>query len=313
MLELFRNPAYDFIGKRRWAYIASVVFIGIGLASITVKGGLRYGIDFSGGTLIQVRFEKPPAVDRIRSTLDQIKLGESVIQEFGDPREFLFRLPLADAPPEEVTRRVTGVLEKEPALGAFEIRRVEFVGPQVGQDLQLQALYAVLAGMAGILIYIAVRFDFKGGVAAIIAVVHDVLVSLGALSLANREMSLPILAALLTIIGYSVNDTIVAYDRIRENRGKALRRGQTFGDLINTSINQTLSRTILTSLTVFLSTGVLFLFGGKVLEDFAFALLVGTITGTYSTIYIAGSIIVDWTAWAEARAHRAKKAVVKAS
>lgn len=313
MLELFRNPTYDFIGKRRWAYLVSVLFIAIGLASITMKGGLRYGIDFSGGTLIQVRFEKPPAIDKIRSTLDQIKLGESVIQEFGDPSEFLFRLPLAEVPPEEVTRRVKEVLEKEPALGRFEIRRVEFVGPQVGRDLQLQALYAVLAGMAGILIYIAIRFDFKGGVAAIIAVVHDVLVSLGALSLTDREMSLPILAALLTIIGYSVNDTIVAYDRIRENRGKAARKGQTFGDLINTSINQTLSRTILTSLTVFLSTGVLFLFGGKVLEDFAFALLVGTVTGTYSTIYIAGSIIVDWTAWAEARAHRPKKAVVKAS
>jgi preprotein translocase SecF subunit len=313
MLALFRNPAYNFIGKRRWAYIVSVLFIGIGLASIALKGGLRYGIDFSGGTLIQVRFETPPAIGKIRSTLDQIKLGESVIQEFGDPREFLFRLPLAETPPEEVTRRLKEVLEKEPALGSVEIRRVEFVGPQVGQDLQLQALYAVLAGMAGILIYIAVRFDFKGGVAAIIAVVHDVLVSLGALSLTNREMSLPILAALLTIIGYSVNDTIVAYDRIRENRGKAARKGQTFGDLINTSINQTLSRTILTALTVFLSTGVLFVFGGKVLEDFAFVLLVGTITGTYSTIYIAGSIIVDWTAWAEARAHRVKKAVVKAS
>src|SRR3990172_2132950 len=313
MLELFRNPSYNFIGRRRWAYTVSVLFIGIGLASIAMKGGLRYGIDFSGGTLIQVRFEKPPAVDRIRSTLDQIRLGESVIQEFGDPQEFLFRLPLAEMPPEEVTRRVKEVLEKEPALGGFEIRRVEFVGPQVGQDLQLQALYAVLACMAGILIYIAVRFDFKGGVAAIIAVVHDVLVSLGALSLTNREMSLPILAPLLTIIGYSVNDTIVAYDRIRENRGKAARKGQTFGDLINTSINQTLSRTVLTALTVFLSTAVLFVFGGKVLEDFAFVLLVGTVTGTYSTIYIAGSIIVDWTAWAEARAHRVKKAVVKAS
>src|SRR3990172_8762893 len=160
MLELFRNPTYDFIGKRRWAYLVSVLFIAIGLASITMKGGLRYGIDFSGGTLIQVRFEKPPAIDKIRSTLDQIKLGESVIQEFGDPSEFLFRLPLAEVPPEEVTRRVKEVLEKEPALGRFEIRRVEFVGPQVGRDLHVQALYAVLAGMAGILIYIAVRFDF---------------------------------------------------------------------------------------------------------------------------------------------------------
>src|SRR3990172_7200174 len=153
MLELFRNPSYNFIGRRRWAYTVSVLFIGIGLASIAMKGGLRYGIDFSGGTLIQVRFEKPPAVDRIRSTLDQIKLGESVIQEFGDPREFLFRLPLADAPPEEVTRRVKEVLEKESALGGFYIRPVEFVWPQVGQGLQLQALYALLAGVAGNPIY----------------------------------------------------------------------------------------------------------------------------------------------------------------
>jgi preprotein translocase SecF subunit len=313
MIELFKNPNFNFIGKRRWAYIVSVIFIGIGLTSIAVKGGLRYGIDFSGGTLIQVRFEKPVAVDQIRATLDRIKLGESIIQEFGDPREFLFRLPLVELPAEEVTKRVKEALTTGSSLGSFEIRRVEFVGPQVGRDLQVQALYAVLAGMAGILIYIAFRFDFKGGVAAIIAVIHDVLVSLGSLSLTDREMSLPILAALLTIIGYSVNDTIVAYDRIRENRGKAMRKGQDFGELINTSINQTLSRTILTSLTVLLSTGVLFQFGGKVLEDFAFALLVGTITGTYSTVYIAGSIIVDWTAWADQRARRPKKAVAKVS
>jgi len=312
MLQLFKSPNFDFIGKRRWAYIVSLLFIAAGLVSMWGQGGLRYGIDFSGGTLIQARFEKPVAVDRIRAALDQIKLGESVIQEFGDPREFIFRLPLAEVPAEEVTRRVQEALAKDPALGKVEIRRVEFVGPQVGRDLQIQALYAVLASMVGILIYVAVRFDLKGGVASIAAVVHDVLVCLGAMSLTGREMSLPVLAALLTIIGYSVNDTIVAYDRVRENRGKGVKKGLSFAEQINIAINQTLSRTVLTALTTFMATAILFAFGGKVLEDLAFVLTVGVVTGTYSTIYIAGALIVDWTAWVEARAQRAKKAVAKA-
>jgi len=312
MLQLFKESNFDFIGKRRWAYLLSLAFIAAGLVSIAFAGGLRYGIDFSGGTLIQARFDQTVAVDRIRAALDQIKLGESVIQEFGDPREFIFRLPLAEVPAEEVTRRVQEALAKDPALGKVEIRRVEFVGPQVGRDLQIQALYAVLASMVGILIYVAVRFDLKGGVASIAAVVHDVLVCLGAMSLTGREMSLPVLAALLTIIGYSVNDTIVAYDRVRENRGKGVKKGLSFAEQINIAINQTLSRTVLTALTTFMATAILFAFGGKVLEDLAFVLTVGVITGTYSTIYIAGALIVDWTAWVEARAQRAKKAVAKA-
>jgi preprotein translocase SecF subunit len=312
MIELFKSPNFDFIGKRRWAYLVSAVFIALGLVSMWIQGGLRYGIDFSGGTLIQARFDNAVAVDRIRAALDQIKLGESVIQEFGEPREFIFRLPLAEVPVKEVTRRVQEALAKDPALGKVEIRRVEFVGPQVGRDLQLQALWAVLYGMAGILIYVAIRFDLKGGVASIAAIVHDVLVCLGAMSVTGREMSLPVLAALLTMIGYSVNDTIVAYDRIRENRGKGFRKGLSFAEQINIAINQTLSRTVLTALTVFFSTIVLFLFGGKVLEDLAFVLTVGVITGTYSTVYIAGAIIVDWTSWAEGRARRGKKAVAKA-
>ncbi|MBI3028204.1 MAG: protein translocase subunit SecF [Candidatus Rokubacteria bacterium] len=312
MLQLFKEPHFDFIGKRRWAYLLSLAFIAVGLVSIAFAGGLRYGIDFSGGTLLQVRFDQTVAVDRIRAALDQIKLGESVIQEFGDPREFIFRLPLAEVPAEEVTRRVQEALAKDPAFGKVEIRRVEFVGPQVGRDLQVQALYAVLASMVGILIYVAVRFDLKGGVASIAAIVHDVLVCLGALSLTGREMSLPVLAALLTIIGYSVNDTIVAYDRVRENRGKGVKKGLSFAEQINIAINQTLSRTVLTALTTFMATTILFVFGGKVLEDLAFVLTVGVVTGTYSTIYIAGALIVDWTIWAEARARRAKKAVAKA-
>jgi preprotein translocase subunit SecF len=312
MIELFRTTNYDFIARRRLAYVISVAFIALGLVSMIAKGGLRYGIDFAGGTLVQVRFATSPAIDTIRRSLDRIQLGDSVIQEFGDPHEFILRLPLTAAAAEEITKKVRDALQAESSLGASEIRRVEFVGPQVGRDLQLQAVYAVLAGLIGILIYVAIRFDVKGGFAAVAAVFHDVLVSLGALSLTNREFSLPVLAAILTIIGYSVNDTIVAYDRLRENRGKFAQKGRSFADQINLAINQTLSRTVLTALTVFFSTGVLLFFGGKVLEDFAFALTVGVITGTYSTIYIAGALIVDWSAWVEGRMRRGKKAVAKA-
>ena len=312
MIELFRNPSYDFIGKRRWAYIASAVFITIGLLSMAAKGGLKYDIDFAGGTLIQVRFERAPSVAQIRASLSRIELGESVIQEFGDPREFIFRMPILAMSSEEITKRVQGALAADPALGKPEIRRVEFVGPKVGRDLQLQALYAVLAGLVVILLYIAVRFDLKGGVAAVAAVFHDVLVSVTALSLTNREFSLDVLAALLTIIGYSVNDTIVAYDRLRENRGKiGGQRNLSFAQQMNTAINQTLSRTVLTALTVFFSTAILLFFGGKVLEDMAFTLFVGVITGTYSTVYIAGALVVDWTQYVEGRVRRGKKAMAK--
>jgi preprotein translocase SecF subunit len=313
MIELFRNPNYDFIGKRKWAYLVSAAFTIAGLVSIALHGGLRYDIDFTGGTLVQVRFEQPPTVAGIRARLATIGLGESVIQEFGDPHEYLLRMPLTSATPEEVGRRVQAALTADQKLGKFDVRRVEFVGPQVGRDLQLQALYAVLAGLVGILLYIAMRFDFRGGVAAIIATFHDVLVCLGALSITNREFSLPVLAALLTVIGYSVNDTIVAYDRLRENRGRASQqKGLTFAQQMNNAVNQTLSRTVLTSLTTFFSATVLLLFGGKVLEDFSFILFVGVITGTYSTTYVAAAIVVDWTEYVESRVRRARKVAAKA-
>jgi len=312
MIEIFHNPGYSFIGRRKWAYAASIVFMLIGLGSLGVKG-LRYDIDFTGGTLVQVRFEQAPSVAAIRAGLARIRMAESVIQEFGDAREFLVRLPLTSATSQELGKQVESALAQETGLGRFEIRRVEFVGPQVGRELQLQAIYAVLFALAGILLYIAWSFkSLKGGVAAIVAVFHDVLVCLGALSLTGRDFSLPVLAALLTIIGYSVNDTIVAYDRLRENRGKYAPKGKTFADQMNDAVNQTLSRTVLTALTTFFSAGVLLSFGGKTLEDFAFVLFVGVITGTYSTIYVAAAVVVDWTNYVEGRARRAKKAVAKA-
>ena len=313
MIELFKNPNYDFIGKRKWAYIVSIAITLIGLGSLVVKGGLRYDLDFTGGTLIQVRFDQVPTIAKIRASLSTIHLGESIIQEFGDDREYIIRLPLVESvSSEEISRRVQSALSAESSLGKFELRRVEFVGPQVGRELQLQAVYLVVAGLIWIAMYLAFRFDLRGGVAAVIAVLHDVVVCLGALSLFNREFSLPVLAALLTIIGYSVNDTIVAYDRLRENRGKSMPKGRTFATQMNDAVNQTLSRTILTSLTTFFSAAVLLFLGGKTLEDFAFVLFVGVITGTYSTTYVAAALVVDWTHYVEGRLRRGKKAVAKA-
>jgi preprotein translocase subunit SecF len=309
MIQIFRNPNYNFIGNRKWAYLFSGVVLLVCLISLLTQG-LRYDIDFTGGTLVQVRFEKAPSVAEVRRALARVGMGDAVIQEFGEAREFIIRVPLGSASSEEMGKRVESALAQEPALGKVEVRRVEFVGPQVGKELQRQAIYAVLVGLAGILLYIAMRFDIKGGVAAVVAVFHDVIVVLGALSLTHREFSLPVLAGVLTIIGYSVNDTIVAYDRLRENRGKGIVKGKTFAQAMNDAVNQTLSRTLLTALTTFFSAGVLFVFGGRTLEDFAFVLVVGVVTGTYSTIYIAAALVVDWTRYVEGRL-RAKKAVVK--
>jgi preprotein translocase SecF subunit len=312
MLQIFTNTRYDFIGMRRWAYLFSLVVTLAGLGHIAWQGGLRYGIDFAGGTLVQVRFQQAITVDAVRTALDQVRLGDSVIQGFGDAQEYLIRVPAGSGNLEETAKKVEQGL-RQAGLPGFEVRRLEFVGPQVGRDLQWQAVQAVLFGMAGILVYTAVRFDFKGGVAAIIALLHDVLVALAGLSLTNREMSLPVLAALLTIVGYSINDTIVVFDRIRETRARGIRKGETLADTINGAINQTLSRTILTSLTVFLVVAVLYVSGGEVLRDFAFALLIGVVTGTYSSIFVAAPIVVDWETWQAARQRGSKKPVVKAS
>jgi preprotein translocase SecF subunit len=312
MLQIFVSPKYDFIGKRRWAYLLSALVTLAGLAHIAYKGGLQYGIDFAGGTLIQVRFQQAATVDGVRKALDRVRLGEGVIQEFGDRQEYLIRVPAGSGGLEEVSKRVESGL-REAGLPGFEVRRLEFVGPQVGKDLQWQAVQAVLWGMVGILAYTAFRFDFKGGVAAIIALIHDVLVALAGISLTNREMSLPVLAALLTIVGYSINDTIVVFDRIREQRSRGGQKGETLAGVINAAINQTLSRTILTSLTVFLVVAILYAFGGEVLRDFAFALLIGVVTGTYSSIFVAAPLIVDWEAWVRSRERPGKKAVAKAA
>ena len=310
MMQIFVNANYDFVGKRKWFYAASGGLMLLSVIWILFVGGLNYGIDFTGGALVQVRYDKPASVDLVRKGLDEIKLGTAVIQQFGDAQEYLIRLPQGGEKPEQLSKQVQEALAKA-ANAKVEIRRVEFVGPQVGRDLQFQALYAVLAGMAGILVYVAFRFHYRDGTISVVAIAHDVIVTLGVMTFAHREMSLPVLAALLTIVGYSINDTIVVFDRIRESRGKGLRKGQTWAEVVNAAMNQTLSRTVLTSFTVFLSALVLLLFGGEVLRDFSFALLIGVVTGTYSSI-AAASLVMDWEIWSRARARTGGKVAAKA-
>ena len=310
MYQIFVNANYDFVGKRKWFYAASGGLMLLSLTWIIFIGGLNYGIDFTGGALVQVRYDKPASVDLVRKGLDEIKLGTAVIQQFGDAQEYLIRLPQVGEKPDQLSKQVQDALEKA-ASAKVEIRRLEFVGPQVGRDLQLQALYAVLAGMGGILLYVAFRFHFRDGVISVAAITHDVIVTLGALSFTQREMSLPVLAALLTIVGYSINDTIVVFDRIRESRAKGLRKGQTWAEVVNAAMNQTLSRTVLTSFTVLLSALVLLIFGGEVLRDFSFALVIGVVTGTYSSI-AAASLVMDWETWSRARARAGGKVAAKA-
>jgi preprotein translocase subunit SecF len=271
-----------------------------GLGSMIVKGGLQYDIDFTGGTLVELRMAQPIQLAEIRSRLSTVGLGESIIQIFDDPRDVLIRTHLSSTNATELSRRIVSALDPG-GTSAPEIRRMESVGPQIGAELRQQALYAVLAALGGILLYVWLRFDFRGGVVTIVSLAHDVFICLGALSLANREFSLTVLAALLTVIGFSVNDRIVMYDRLREIRAARAQKGGTFAQQVNLAVNQTLSRTVLTVATIVMSAGMLFLFGGKSLESFGFVILVGAVTGTTSTVYVAGALDVDWSAWADRR------------
>jgi len=253
---------------------------------------LKYGIDFAGGTLIQLQFKTPPDIEVIRDGLKTISLGESTIQEFGSKRDILIRIQRSEEKLEAVGSKVRNSLGGKFNKEDITIERVEMVGPKVGRDLREKALLSILYAIIGIVIYISWRFELQYAVAAIIALVHDVLVTLGAFSILDKEFTLVIIAAFLAIIGYSLNDTIVVFDRIREN---LRRRGKnTLVQIINASINQTLSRTLLTSGTTLMVVVALFFFGGEIIHDFSFALLVGILVGTYSSIFIASAFLVYW-------------------
>ena len=292
-MQLFKSEThFNFMGRIKAAVIFSTALILIGLGSVAVSGGLKFGIDFAGGTLIQLQFKNPPDIEVIRDGLKTIGLGESTIQEFGSKRDILIRVQRSEEKLEAVGSMVRKSLMGKFNVDEISVERVEMVGPKVGRDLREKALLSILYAIIGIVIYISWRFELQYAIAAIIALVHDVLVTMGAFSIFDKEFTLVIVAAFLTIIGYSLNDTIVVFDRIREN---LRRKGKSsISDMINTSINQTLSRTLLTSGTTLLVVIALFFFGGEIIHDFSFALLVGVFIGTYSSIFIASVFLVYW-------------------
>jgi len=379
-MQFFGETHLNFVGTRRTAFIVSAVLLIAGLVSLAIKGGPDLSIDFEGGTLIQVRFDQPVEIGRLRAVIEESGYGGGQIQSFGEPNEYLIKVEKVDEP-DIASTRLLGALERvAPGLGwravsvkelppdyahdfeggnlvvleadsippidtletrlreagvsivkatmetsdrlavnlpyqgveakaaeklktelieAFpdrrvEIRRTETVGPRIGEELKNRAWAAIVISIFGILIYISWRFEFKFAVGAIIALIHDVVITVGIFSILNKEISLAIIAALLTIVGYSLNDTIVVFDRIRENF--SLRRKESYGAMVNISINASLSRTIITSLTTLIVVLFLFFMGGEVIHDFAFALMVGIMVGTYSSIYVASPILIEWQA-----------------
>jgi preprotein translocase subunit SecF len=384
MIELFKQPNIDWMGKAKYFYALSGILLLAGWTSILFGGGIRYGIDFKGGTNVDVRFAQPPNLDKLRSGLTAQGIGNTEMQTISDianpnsnevqifvegkgqdeqtldanrakvlsaldatygvsgsnKADFNSATPtslaavLTEKDPlllsanagdryqqltkklldyrdknasgvltnfddlskaDGVTAPVLAAVKSSYALGPFAIRNVEIVGPKVGGELRSQAIFVTLYALGGMLLYIAFRFEWVYGAAAVLAVFHDVLITLGFFSLLHFEISLTVIAALLTLVGYSMNDTIVIFDRIRENN--RLLRKETFADVVNKSINQTLSRTILTSGLTFLTVLVLFLMGGQVLRAFSFALVVGIVVGTYSSFGIAAPLVVAWNHW----------------
>ncbi len=283
----------DFVGKRKLALLLSIVILVIGAASLIVQGGPSYGIDFAGGTLVQVKIAQDTGPVEMKEALKDLNLGGLVVQTFGDEaNEFLIRAATSSSELEGMNLKIKQALSAKYGAEQVELRRSEMVGPKVGSDLREKGFLAIVYAMIGILFYITWRFEFRFAVGAIIALIHDVCITLGAFSLFGKEIDLPIIAAFLAIIGYSLNDTIIVYDRIRENMGKLHK--ESYGFIINRSINETLSRTILTSGTTLLVVLALFIFGGGVIHNFAFALLIGVLVGTYSSIFVASPLLIYW-------------------
>jgi preprotein translocase subunit SecF len=283
------NTQIDFVRWMKAAGAVSLAIIIIGIASMIWHSGLNYGIDFAGGSLVQIKFQQEPQIDKIRNTFKMIGLENSIIQTYGS-KEIVVRTPESRADLKGLAAKIETALASAYPSASYDIQRVEVVGPKVGKDLTRKALLAIFFSWVGILVYVGFRFEFRYALGGIIALVHDVLITVALLSLMNKEFDLNIVAALLTIIGFSINDTIVIFDRIRENARKNIRSSLT--DIINMSVNQTLSRTILTSFTVFMVLLALFFFGGSVIHNFAFTMLIGTVAGVYSTVFIASPIVL---------------------
>jgi preprotein translocase subunit SecF len=290
MFELIKNVNIDFLGKRKLAGMISGAVILAGLVSIVLHGGPLYSIDFEGGTEIQVLFTESTNVESVREALSEIGYGDAAIRSFGNEDEFLIHVKTSTKSEEQVNT----IREALASIhgGSYEIRRLETVGPKIGKELKGDMISAVLIAMAGIVIYISIRFQFMYAIGALVALTHDVLITLGLFSLLNMEISLSVLAAFLFIVGYSLNDTIVVFDRVRENAKE--KRHDSFLSVINLSLNQTLNRTVITSLTTLTVVLILLFFGGEVIKPFAFALTVGLVVGTYSSIFVAAPVVLAW-------------------
>jgi preprotein translocase subunit SecF len=294
MLQILGTTHIDFMGKRNIAFIASGVLVLLGLVATVqiMRGAANLGIDFAGGTAVQLKFEKPIRIDAARDALESNGLANAELQEFVDDQKLLVRVKAGTTIEEKIADRVVAVFAKEFPDNRFVVDSTTEIGPTVGKKLQQDALIAVLISFAGIILYVAARFEFRFGVAAAIATFHDVLAVLGGFYVLDKEITLLVVTALLTLAGYSLTDTVVVFDRIRENL--KLRRRDSIEVVINNGINQVLSRTIVTSLTVVLVLIPLTLAGGEVLHDFSLALLSGVIIGTYSSIFVASPLLVVW-------------------
>ena len=314
-MELFRSTNIDWLGKK-WYFLGfSLIFSVGGILSLLFWHHLPLGVDFKGGTQIRVEFAQAPNEGHIRQAMDRAGLHDATIQRISDPsghaaNKVIIALPQSsatDAAHDAGRQSVESALTSNYHDSTFTIEQVEIVGPTAGKQLQKQAFLATIYSLIGMLVYLWFRFELIYGVAAVVAVFHDTLITIGAFSLTNQEITLTVIAALLTLIGYSMNDTIVVFDRIRENL--ALSRRESLADVVNRSINQTLSRTVISSGLTFLTVLSLYLFGGEVLHGFSFALVIGILIGTYSSIAVAAPMLVAYQEW---RAKRGKTATLPA-
>ena len=293
-MELIRpGTHYDFIGMKKITLWISTLAILVTIGSILYHGGLRNGVDFAGGAVIQVKFSKPVNISEVRSALETAGSKEAMVQNFGGENEFLIRVEKSSEDIDAIAKAIQTALQERFKERTPDIQSVQVVGPMVGKDLKQKAAWAVILSLLGIMIYIALRFhNFSYGLGGVVSLFHDIAVTYGAISVLNLEYNLSLMAVVLTIIGFSINDTIVIFDRVRENM-KKMKKAELV-TVFNESINECLGRTILTTGTVMISVLILFFFAGQVLREFTIALIVGIVTGTYSTVYIASPVVLFW-------------------
>jgi preprotein translocase subunit SecF len=290
-MQFFEKANMNFIAVRRRTMVVSAIAIFAGLVSVALHRGFKSSIDFAGGALVEIGLKQPVPVSDIRALVTSAGFEGAEITRFGEEGDYLIKVKsVGDAA--EVADSLKTVVSAGVGGQEVDLRRVESVGPKIGSELRTAAFWAVIYSLIGILIYVGWRFDFRFAVAAIIATAHDVFITLAFFSFSGMEISLSVIAALLTIVGYSLNDTIVVFDRIRENLG--IKRRENFENLVNSSVNETLSRTVITAGTTLLALVALLVFGGEVIRDFALTLTVGVVVGTYSSIFIASPVLVEW-------------------